>query len=122
LNKNNEQLRNSKSEHEHQNKSLKMKILILATKNCNHRPQLETRLKKMNIPYNLKYVEEHPELATRFKIHSSPNIIVDGEVVFRGEGEQSLPSKQELKMLFAVKLFDQGKKIYNPKTALSSDT
>lgn len=87
-----------------------MKALILATKTCNHRPQLEIKLKDMNIPYNVKYVEEHPELATRFNIHSSPNIIVDEEVLFRGKSEQPLPNKLELKMLLALKLFDQGKK------------
>lgn len=98
-----------------------MKVLILATKDCNHRPQLEMRLKKMDIPYTVKYVEEHPGLAARFNIRSSPNMIVDGEVVFRGEREQSLPTKQELKMLFSLKLFDQGKKNLPPKTALSND-
>lgn len=79
-----------------------MDILILATKNCNHRPLLEEQLKKMGISYEVRLVEEHPELVEKYRAHSSPIIIVDGEVVFRGDGDQPIPTEGELKSLFTA--------------------
>lgn len=78
-----------------------MEVLILATKDCNHRPQVEEQLKRMNISYNVKYVDEHPELVKKLKAHSSPNIIVDGKVVFRANHERSLPTEGELEVIFS---------------------
>jgi len=82
-------------------KSVKMEVLILATKDCNHRPQVEEKLKQMNISYSVKYIDEHPELVEKFGAHSSPNIVVDGTVVFRADQERSLPTKGELKAIFS---------------------
>ena len=79
-----------------------MDIFILATKGCNHRPLLEQQLKKLNISYKVRYVDEHPELIKKFRAHSSPNLIADGEVVFRGDCDRSLPTEGELKKLFAL--------------------
>lgn len=79
-----------------------MYILILATKNCNHRPLVEERLKKMGFSYEVRLVDEHPELVKKYRVHSSPNIIVDGELVFRGDGSQDIPTDSELKSLLTA--------------------
>jgi len=78
-----------------------MDILILATKGCNHRPLLEQQLKKLNISYTVRYVDEHPELVKTFRVHSSPNLIADGEVVFRGDCDRPLPTEGELKVIIS---------------------
>ncbi|WP_445666595.1 thioredoxin family protein [Fodinibius sp. AD559] len=77
-----------------------MEVLILATKDCNHRPLVEERLKKMGISYEVRYVDEHPKLVEKYEAHSSPNIIVDGEVVYRGDYGDPIPTEDELKSLF----------------------
>ncbi len=71
-----------------------MDVKIIATRSCTHRPNLERELKALAIPYDLAYVEDHPELAERYHIRHSPNLVVDDEVVFRGQ-----PSESELKAL-----------------------
>lgn len=79
-----------------------MDVLIIATKDCNHRPLVEEQLKKINIPYEVQYVDEHPDLIKKYEAHSSPNIIVNGEVVFRANHERSLPTDEELKKIGAL--------------------
>ena len=79
-----------------------MNVRIIATEDCNHRPLVEERLKKMNIPYEVQYVDEHPELVKKFGAHSSPNIIVNDVVVFRANHERSLPTEEELKKIVAI--------------------
>ena len=37
-----------------------MNIMILATKDCSHRPMLEKKLTEMNVEYDLKFVEDNP--------------------------------------------------------------
>ena len=69
----------------------------MATKNCSHRPLVEEQLKKMCISYEVRLVDEHPELVKNYRVHSSPNIIVDGMVVFRGDGSRPIPTEGELK-------------------------
>ncbi|MCH2450050.1 MAG: thioredoxin family protein [Gracilimonas sp.] len=78
-----------------------MNVLILATENCNHRPLVEKQLKKMNISYEVQYVDKQPELIRRFSIFSSPNIIVNGEIAFRANEERSLPTKADLEAMFS---------------------
>ncbi len=69
-----------------------MDVTIIATKSCIHRPNLEKALQNLNIPYALVYVEDQPELAAKLGIRHSPNLVVDGEVVFRHQ-----PSDGELR-------------------------
>jgi glutaredoxin len=78
-----------------------MDVLIIATENCNHRPLVEERLKKMNIPYQVRFIDRHPDLVKKFGVSSSPNIIVDEEVIFRGDCGRPLPTEGELKALFS---------------------
>lgn len=78
-----------------------MNVFILATKGCNHRPLLEEFLKKLNVSYEVRFVDEHPELVKKYQAHSSPYLIVDGEAVFRGDGGQPLPTVKELEAIFS---------------------
>jgi len=74
-----------------------MDILILATKNCSHRPTLEKGLQDLGVNYQVKYVEDDPDAMEKYQIHNSPNLVVDGNLVFRASPLKSLPSDSELK-------------------------
>jgi glutaredoxin len=76
-----------------------MECIIVATRNCNHRPILERQLQGMGIHYTVQFVEDHPELKEKYDIQHSPNLIVDGKVVFRAGGGKSLPSPAEIRDL-----------------------
>lgn len=73
-----------------------MNVKIIATRACTHRPNLERELADLGVDYELIIVEEAPEIAQRFGIRHSPNLVVDDEVVFRGQ-----PSESELRGFFA---------------------
>lgn len=49
-----------------------------------HRPVLETELKKTGFPYSIRYIEDDVECQQKYNIKGSPNVLVDGELVFRG--------------------------------------
>ncbi len=72
-----------------------MNIKILATKNCSHCASLQHELRDIGIPFEVLYVEEHPEVVAANGIRHSPNILVDDVVVFRGQ-----PLPQELRAFF----------------------
>lgn len=73
-----------------------MRIKIVATHMCSHRPNLERELRDLGIDYELLLVEEHPEVVEKYGIRHSPNLVVDDQVVFRGQ-----PSEGELRDFFA---------------------
>lgn len=77
-----------------------MKVVILATRSCNHRLILEERLKSLGVPYEVKYLEDNPDLMKKYQVHHSPNIIIDGEAVFKARTGKSLPTEGELAKLF----------------------
>ncbi|NOX36775.1 MAG: thioredoxin family protein [Calditrichaeota bacterium] len=77
-----------------------MDVIILATHNCNHRPILERELKKLSIPYRVEYFEDNMDLVEKYQVHHSPNLIVDGKVVFQAQPGQSLPSETQLRQIF----------------------
>ncbi|MFZ5659285.1 MAG: glutaredoxin family protein [Pseudomonadota bacterium] len=73
-----------------------MDVQIIATKGCTHRPNLEKELRDLGIPHQVVFVEDHPEVAARYHIRHSPNLVVDGQVVFTRQ-----PDEGELKTFFA---------------------
>ncbi len=73
-----------------------MNVIIIATKTCSHRPIMERELQELGIEYNVVYVEEDPNIVTRYSIRHSPNLVIDDEVVCRG-----VPTEGELKVLFS---------------------
>ncbi len=62
-----------------------VKVLLVATKSCTHRPNLERELKKLRIDYRLVFVEEEPDVARKYAIRQSPVLLVNDEIVFRGQ-------------------------------------
>lgn len=75
-----------------------MDVLIIATKTCTHRQNLEKELACLHIPYRVCFVEECPDLVQKFSLRHSPNLIVDDEVVFRDQ-----PTEMELHAYFDTK-------------------
>ena len=72
-----------------------MNVLIIATKACTHRKNLEKELECLHMPYRLCFVEDCTDLVKKFGIRHSPNLIVDDEVVFRKQ-----PTEVELHTYF----------------------
>lgn len=72
-----------------------MKVKIVATRACNHRPNLERELQQLGVSYELLFVEENPEEVSRYMIRYSPTLIVNDQVVFHGQ-----PTEQELRVFF----------------------
>lgn len=60
-----------------------MEVMIIATKDCTHRKNLEKELESLRIPHHVCFVEDCPDLVQKFGIRHSPNLVVDDEVVFR---------------------------------------
>lgn len=76
-----------------------MQVQIIATKDCNHRPILERELQNTDTEYDLLFVEDHPDMADQYSIRNSPNLLINGEVVFRAKPGRSLPAEDELEEL-----------------------
>ncbi len=75
-----------------------MDVIIIATKTCTHRKNLEKELEHLRIPYRTCFVEDSADLVQKFSIRHSPNLIVDDEVVFRKQ-----PTEVELHTYFDIK-------------------
>jgi len=72
-----------------------MNVVIMATKNCNHCENLSRELNDIGIEHYVIYCDEEPGLVQKYGIRHSPNLIVNGEVVFRRQ-----PTVGELKEYF----------------------
>lgn len=72
-----------------------MDVKIVATHACSHCQALLHELRDMGIACEVWFVEDHPEIVALHGIRHSPNLLVDGKVVFRGQ-----PSPLELRQLF----------------------
>lgn len=71
-----------------------MKVAVVVTRTCHHRPVLEQHLKDLGIPYEVRYAEDDPEFMRKYDIQCSPNLMVDGEILYR-----RMPTLEELKEL-----------------------
>lgn len=72
-----------------------MEVQIIATHACRHRLDLERELLELGIPFDLVFVEDNQDLVGRYQIRHSPNLVIDGVVVFRGQ-----PTEGQLRELF----------------------
>ncbi len=79
-----------------------MNIVIVASKTCRHHPILQRQIQDLGLSCTIQYIEEHPELIGKYGIRSSPNIVVDDELIFQGKPGKSLPSSSELKECFGI--------------------
>lgn len=74
-----------------------MKVQIVCTHGCPHRQGLEQELRDLGVGYEVVFVEEHPEVAQQYAIRHSPNVVVDGNIVCRGQ-----PTEGELRNLLGL--------------------
>ena len=72
-----------------------MDVKIVVTKNCSHSLGLQHELRDIGIPFEIIFVEEHPDFALTHGIRHSPNLLVDDVVIFRGQ-----PTPLELRAFF----------------------
>jgi glutaredoxin len=73
-----------------------MNVIIVATRTCHHRHLLERQLQALGVPYQVQYVDEYPHLVEEHTLRSSPNLLVDGTLVFRAM-QTRLPSEAQLR-------------------------
>ncbi|NRB37942.1 MAG: hypothetical protein HRU20_05665 [Pseudomonadales bacterium] len=72
-----------------------MDVQLLVTKTDFCISNLESQFKNIGVPYHLDYIEDHPELVSSHHIRHSPNILIEGKLIFRHR-----PTPEELKGLF----------------------
>ncbi len=72
-----------------------MDVLIVATKNCSHCTNMSKELDDLGITHSIVYAEDDVELCQQLEIRHSPNLVIDGEVVFRRQ-----PTEEELRSVF----------------------
>ncbi len=72
-----------------------MNVMIMATKGCSHCKSFSRELDDIGIEHHVTYCDDNPELVEKYGIRHSPNLIVNGEVIFRKQ-----PTEDELKIFF----------------------
>ena len=72
-----------------------MDIMIIATNGCSHCKNLSKELNELSIDHKVVYAEDEIELCQKLAIRHSPNLVVDGEVIFRRQ-----PTEIELREYF----------------------
>lgn len=76
-----------------------MDVIVIATRACTHRKNLEKELQQLQIPYRVCFAEDRADLVQKFGIHHSPNLVVDDQVVFRTQ-----PTTEELHAYFDARM------------------
>jgi len=72
-----------------------MDVQLLVTKTDFCIANLETQFKNLGVDYHLDYIEDRPDLVAYHHIRHSPNVLVEGRLVFRQR-----PSPDELRTYF----------------------
>ena len=72
-----------------------MDVVLIATKDCTHCKNFSRELDDIGIEHQVKYAEDIPEICQSLNIRHSPNLVVDGFVVFRKQ-----PTESELRKFF----------------------
>jgi len=72
-----------------------MDVFLLVAKGCSHCVKFSRELKSLGIKHEVLYCEDTSELVKKYDLRNSPNLVVDGEVVFRKQ-----PSEIVLKEYF----------------------
>lgn len=62
-----------------------MKIQVIATRSCSHCAGLQRELQDLGYVYELCYVEDRPDIVAQYDIRHSPNLVVNGRIVCRGQ-------------------------------------
>lgn len=69
-------------------------VKIIATKMCAHCANLVREFKDLGVDCEVLFIEDHPGLVEQHAIRHSPNVMIDGQVVCRGQ-----PTTAELRTL-----------------------
>jgi len=69
-----------------------MNITIIATQDCSHCPNLARELDDLGVNYEIRYVEDNPDIVRKYTIRHSPNLLIDGKIVCRSQ-----PNAQQLR-------------------------
>ena len=69
-----------------------MKVQLLVTRTDFSTSNLKQEFRALGVPYELLYIEEHPELVETHGILHSPCILVNGRLAFREQ-----PTENQLK-------------------------
>jgi len=72
-----------------------MDVLIVATKSCTHCNNMSKELNDIGVTHRIVYAEDDAELCQQLEIRHSPNLVIDGEVIFRKQ-----PTEAELRTVF----------------------
>lgn len=72
-----------------------MNVTIAAPRSCSKCSALQEELVRLNVPFTLRYFEDHPNLADEYKNMQPPVLIADGALVFVG-----LPRPGSLRSFF----------------------
>ena len=70
-----------------------VQLLVTHTDFC--LPNLKRNLDEVGINYSVEYIEENPDIVASNHIRHSPNIIVNGSLIFREQ-----PTIAELRIYF----------------------
>ncbi|ALO33833.1 hypothetical protein CMT41_03165 [Colwellia sp. MT41] len=72
-----------------------MHVQLLVTQTDFCLPNLMRELEDVGISYSVEYIEDNPELVASHQIRHSPNILINGSLIFRSQ-----PSIGELRTFF----------------------
>lgn len=72
-----------------------MDVKLIVTRSCSHCKNFSKELDELGVQYSKLYVEDETDLCQSLEIRTSPNLVVNGEVVFRRQ-----PTEKELRSLF----------------------
>ncbi|WP_371189305.1 hypothetical protein [Thalassotalea maritima] len=73
-----------------------MDVQLLVTKTDFSIANLKNEMQCVGVDCRIDYIEQHPELVSQYNLKHSPNILVDGQLVFRYQ-----PTINQLKEYFS---------------------
>ncbi|MDT8403196.1 thioredoxin family protein [Sulfuriflexus sp.] len=72
-----------------------MEVMIIATRDCSHCANLSKEIDNLGIGHRVAYAEDEMDLCQKLDIRHSPNLIVDGKVIYRRQ-----PTEHKLREYF----------------------
>lgn len=66
-----------------------MDVIIIATKGCSHCHHFSREQDDLGITHKIVDAEDEPGLCEKYAIRHSPNLLVDGEIIFRGQVDET---------------------------------
>ena len=73
-----------------------MDVQLLVTKNDFSTSNIESEFQNMGVAYHVDYIENHADIVQSHHIRHSPNILINGNLLFRNQ-----PGPQQLARFFS---------------------